>query len=156
MFLDKIQRVPPLATYITAPGPLHNCPCPPASNNLLGRTSCLFSCRHATLWEALSVRWPVHRFVHWSVETSRKVGKRAFCVCLCAGWGSWGVDGVGRPYPPIRNASLVFFLSCCFFVSHCFFPWFDGINSFSPSLNATVENCLLFGLLLCSTPTKEL
>ena len=57
----------------------------------------LFSCGHATLYEALSVRWSVGPSVRRSVSTSRKVGKQAFQDILSRKQLQF------RPCPPVRN-----------------------------------------------------
>ena len=78
---------------------------------------CLFSCRHATLWEAFSVCWSFGL----SESMNGKVEKRAFwsflCMFLC--WKGKVVEGVGCPFPPVRYDMVT--PRHLFFTDHPFF-----------------------------------
>ena len=62
-----------------------------------------FSCGHATLKEALSIRPSVDLSISPFVcgDQAEKWKKRAFCVCLCVKRGGW--MKVGCPCPPVCN-----------------------------------------------------
>ena len=64
-----------------------------------------FSCRHATLQEALSIRWSFGPEGVIELKSGKTSVLVTFCVCLRL-WVyavGWGVDGVGSSCPPVRN-----------------------------------------------------
>ena len=75
----------------------------PLISSLDGISPSLFSCGHATLWEALPVHPSIGPLVRRSVLRGDRVKKwkmsvlDTFYVCLCM------EVGVGCPCPPIRN-----------------------------------------------------
>ena len=59
----------------------------------------VFSCGHATLVEALSVRRSVGPLVMIKWKSGKPSVLDTFCVCLCLGGGNREVDGCLMPLP---------------------------------------------------------